>query len=275
MSDGGPGGSRGGGRMGALLLLLLVIALLAAAVGANRWKRNLAVKDVLVYGNRILTTGELVTLAGIRTSERLFSVDLAAARRRLGANPFVRSVSVNREIPDVISITVTERTPAAVLPGDPVLYVDGTGVVLPGVRLPQILDLPAITGTFARSGCVPGRVVQDSLILEAIRLVALARSISDDLYRRISEVHVEPARDILVYTSEAGIPVILGHSDLAEQLVKFDGFWKSLVGGEGTQGLQSVDLRFRDEVVVRWGAGHAGGAVRAGIPVSERKAAGR
>ena len=87
---------------------------------------------------------------------------------------------------------------------------------------------------------------------QALTLIRMAEEAGEELYRRISEVHVRADGGLLVYTTESSVPVLFGAGELARKLVTFDGFWKSIVGRRGVTALRSVDLRFADQVVVRW-----------------------
>jgi cell division septal protein FtsQ len=46
--------------------------------------------------------------------------------------------------------------------------------------------------------------------------------------------------------------VIVGHDNIGLKLVKFDSFWKQMVDRRGAQELQYIDLRFQDQVIVKW-----------------------
>jgi cell division septal protein FtsQ len=59
----------------------------------------------------------------------------------------------------------------------------------------------------------------------------------------------------VLFTAETGVPVVLGRGDIAVKLVKLDGFWKQIVMQRGATQLKTVDLRFADQVVVRWDEG--------------------
>ncbi len=72
------------------------------------------------------------------------------------------------------------------------------------------------------------------------------------LYLNISEINVKNNGDFVFYTSEFGIPVVLGRTQVGTRLVKFDVFWKSVVASQGAHELLYIDLRFEDQVVVRW-----------------------
>lgn len=236
----------------ALAMLLLVLTTVAVALGANIWTRDLTVREVTAEGNRIVPSADIIALAGIRKNERLYNIDLNAARKRIQANQFVRAVSLTREMPDRVEITVEERTPIAAIAGTRTLYVDADGVVLPPTRSEFIFDLPILTGALPFAELVPGKRVAAEDVREALQIIATAQAISDDLYRLISEVHIDAGHQIQLFTSESGVPVLFGRGDVAGKMMKFEAFWKEFVHQRGAGELQYIDLRFEDQIVVRW-----------------------
>jgi cell division protein FtsQ len=239
-------------RLAGMVMALLVVVTVGIALGANLWTRDLTVREIRTGGNRILTSNEILALAAIPKNQKLFDVDLNQARKRLQANQFIRSVSVNRDVPDQISITVEERVPIAAIAGDKMLYIDADGVVLPPVRSEYIFDLPVLTGALPLAECIPGKRVTSDVFREALQIVSTAQKISDDFYRLISEVHIDSGQSIELFTSEAGVPVIFGRGDVAAKMVRLEAFWKEFVSQRGAGELQYIDLRFEDQVVVRW-----------------------
>jgi cell division protein FtsQ len=237
---------------GPLLMIGLLIAVVVAAVWANLWKSDMRIADVRVSGNTIVNEREILSLSGISKEQRLYGVDLLAAQRRIMQNAFIKSAAVNREAPNRISITVQERVPIAAVVLDKIEYLDADGVVLPPAHPENIFDLPVMTGAFQPGEFVPGRQITRSEVKEALELLATAQQLGDELYRLISEARIEPGRDLVFYTAESGVPVVFGHGDVAAKLVKFDGFWKEIVLHHGAHELAYVDLRFEDQVVVRW-----------------------
>jgi len=198
------------------------------------------------------STSPIVMVITSSSLSRYMREELAAVRERIKRNPFLRDVSVNRQGPEGISIEVVERQPVAIVAADVLLYVDEEGVVLPPAHSEKLFDLPVITGAVPAAECVPGKAVTNVAMREALRLVVLSRMIGEDLFRRISDVQVLEDGDLLFHTAEAGVPVFLGRGSLGEKLVTFDGFWGAIVDRRGPQQLQQVDLRFADQVVVRW-----------------------
>ena len=125
-------------------------------------------------------------------------------------------------------------------------------MVLPPARLENIIDLPVMTGAFQPGEFVPGRRITRSEVKEALEVLATARQLGDELFCLISEVHIKSGRDLVFYTAESGVPVVFGRGNVALKLVKFYGFWKDIVLHNGAHALVYVDLRFEDQVVVRW-----------------------
>lgn len=236
-------------------MVLLLVAMVGVALGAHMWTRDLAVREIKTEGNRIVPSSEILNLAAIPKNQRLFDVDLNQARKRVQANQFIRTVSVNRDVPDRISITVDERVPVAAIPGDRMLYIDADGVILPPARSEYIFDLPVLTGAIPLSECVPGKRVTSDVLREALQIVVTTQKLSDDFYRLVSEVHIDPAHSIELFTSESGVPVLFGRGDVPAKLVKLEAFWKEFVSQRGAGELQYIDLRFEDQVVVRWNKG--------------------
>jgi cell division protein FtsQ len=234
------------------IMVVLALCGIAVAVWANLWKEDLRPAHVTVSGHRILSEHHVLELAAVDMNVRLFDIDLFAIQRRLMTNHFVRHASVNREVPNRIAITIDERVPIAAVVMDDIQYLDDEGYVLPPAVSQEIFDLPVLTGVFRKDEIVAGTVVATDAVLEGLQILAVARRLGAELYRRISEVHIDGDRGIVMYTAEFGVPVIMGKGDIGEKLLKFDAFWNEHVKHRGAQELHQVDLRFEDQVVVRW-----------------------
>jgi len=234
----------------------MVAGIATIAVTANSWKHDFRVRRIRTEGNTMVPDSEIIRATSIPKNEKLFDVDLNAVRRKVEQNPFMKRVSVARELPDGIAITVTERKPLAVLVTDRSLYVDPEGYILPPVRPAELIDLPVLTGELPAADCTPGRQIQSRKFRGALEILAIAERIGDDMYHMISEVHCNGDSTYELFTTEGGVPVAFGSGDVALKLVTLDEFWKQIVMQRGTAKLRTVDLRFADQVVVRWDDAH-------------------
>lgn len=141
---GAPGGGAGAGaarrfrrrRLAALLAAVAMAGAVAWLLYGSSWLRATTVS---VGGTRVLTAAQVRAAADLPLGGALVSVDTDAAARRLRAGlPRVATVDVSRSWPHTVTITVTERTPSAVVPGGDGKFteVDGDGVRYATVTTP-------------------------------------------------------------------------------------------------------------------------------------------
>lgn len=149
-----------------------------------------------------VTAAEVSALAGIQVDKaRLLSLDLEAIERRLLAHPWIRGASVQRRLPQTVSIKVWLREPRALLQirGN-LSYVDGDGVVFGTLDLGSSADLPVVSGVGQDE---PVRLREIASFLETWRSSSLGRSSEISSLVRGSE---KEFRALIVYPLKGGEP---------------------------------------------------------------------
>lgn len=233
------------------LVVLLTIGL-GTVILANLWKSKLVVEHVTVSGNNIIDTERVLHLANVPAGIRMVDLDLHAVETRIGSHPYVASVVVERNLPATIHIEIAERKPLALLNSQDLRYVDREGVVLPNSVSRELFDLPVITGIGSTQTTKPGTIITDPDLAEALEILETSKSIGRELYHLISEIRLRNGGDIVLYTTDGGVPIIYGKGDAPRKLVAFETFWSTVVAERGPQALQYVDLRFEDQIIARW-----------------------
>lgn len=104
-----------------------------AAVGAVLWllyaSPLLVVRTVVVEGNRLVPTEQIVAEAGVAEGTPLIRVDERAVAQRVGELPAVANVALERRWPSTLVVKVTERAVRLVLASDGGFdWVDASGV---------------------------------------------------------------------------------------------------------------------------------------------------
>jgi cell division protein FtsQ len=129
---------------------LLASAILAGGAWALLGSSLLVVRHIEVTGNRLVTAAQVRRAARIKAGAPLATVNTGAAARRVEQLAPVLSATVRRSWPDVIVITVHERTPVfAVAAAGRYQLVDWHGITVRWVThkpasLPLLSSPPAV-----------------------------------------------------------------------------------------------------------------------------------
>jgi cell division septal protein FtsQ len=243
-------------RIGLFLLIPLMVGFIVLCLLAGEWQTSLRVKRIEIDGAHILPHHLLLAAVNVPTQSLLDTVDLYRIQKRLEEQPFIRTVTVSRSYPDAISIVLTERQPIASIGTSSLLYIDTSAVLLPAIETAVPLDLPIITGIPQLKDSDIGKVQKDSEVRTAIELLQTAIVVDSSLYHFISEVNMNGGQDIEITTTEPPVTIRIGRGDFLKKLFVFQKFWGNFIKSEDVKKVQYFDLRFDDQVVVKWNSFH-------------------
>ena len=230
--------------------VLLALCISGTVILKARWEEHVIPRQVVVEGIDILSKDDVLHLMKLPVNVSSYDLDLTTIQQNILANSFVKSVVVRRDSPDRLLVDVTERTPAAILLSNGMFYVDEDGIVLPYLATTEKYDIPVITGLDSAKGIRSGMRLTNQDLLDALQIIRTAKEVSDGLAHSISEIRVRKGHDIVLYTADAGIPIIFGKGDIAKKLVKLDAFRRKFLQNISTTDIQYIDIRFDDQVVV-------------------------
>jgi cell division protein FtsQ len=233
-------------------VLILIAMVIGLAFGANAWKSSLKINQIKIDGNQIVSTNEIIQLTQIQIGALLYKADLTAIQRNVMGHHYIKKALVERNLPNSITIQITERVPIVMVNASEPLYLDEDGVVLPKTASSKIFDLPMITGILHSETFVIGSTINQPDEIEALQLLAVLKTVNRPMYYNISEIKLRNGGDIVLYSAEGGIPIIFGRGELPDKLIRLEIFWNDIVRTRGAQYLQYVDLRFQDQIVARW-----------------------
>jgi cell division protein FtsQ len=137
-------------------MLLRALACMAIAAGLGGGAVGLrallltsprfALTEVKVSATRHLDADRLAERGGLQLGRSLFALDLAAAERKIAAEPWVESVRVRRALPHAITIDVVEREARLGVALGAIYLVDGSGAIFKRARSEELAGLPVVTG---------------------------------------------------------------------------------------------------------------------------------
>lgn len=105
--------------------LLVLGSLGAALIYGYRFVTTtpaLGLTEITVSGNMRLAYGQVLEIAGLRLGQNSLGVNVSRVEASLSRNPWVEFVTVRRELPDKLFITMVERQPSFWVRQDGALY---------------------------------------------------------------------------------------------------------------------------------------------------------
>jgi cell division protein FtsQ len=228
-------------EIGRVILLTGAIVFITAAlvIGYDRILRSpdLCVRETVVKGCQELTEKEILTLASVRSSANLLTINRDAIARRIRANPWIREVFVGREFPCRLVIVVRERKAVALLERDEGLYlVDGEGTPFKKLETGEESDLPVLTG------CVRGGILDGALVKKSLALLNDLAGIKDGPeIGKVSEIHGNETFGLSLF-ADTGLCLQLGFDGYENKLKRLTSVMADLDRKNLRTGFLLIDL---------------------------------
>lgn len=205
--------------------------------------------DINVRQGAVVGPALVREYTGIGEGTNLFGFDIVEARRKLLRVPNVRSVSITRELPSTVRVTVAERDPLARVGRTGAVGVDVEGVVF--VLRRRIMELPVITGYRPRDpepgSRLGGRALAALELLDACRDPRLPMNVSSiDVSKQDHlVVRVPGRRTFAINWPGMGDMTAESRKKLREKLADVCRAWQSKRGKNHSH----LDATFADQVV--------------------------
>ena len=103
-------------------------------------------RQIFVEGAQRLAPEAVFGQAGVRPGINVLSVNLAAARKRLLAHPWIATAQIQREIPSTLRIRIREQVGAAVVDVGRKFLLNPEGEIFKEWEPSDPADLPVVTG---------------------------------------------------------------------------------------------------------------------------------
>ena len=252
------------GRIGRILRVLVVLAVVGGLAHVP-WNalgdRLVTIGEVRVEGVHYLDAATVVKRSGLKLGDGWLDVDLAAARQRLLRDSRIREARVDRGLPRVVTVRIVERVPVLLTRHGSPWELDADGVLLAPLAEGVVADVPVLTGVDAERYRA-GTCLATAGVRRGLAWVQATAEPELELAGRISEIDVsDSATTGLVLMSGTHVLSTAwppGARTLSALRVVLADLEK-----RGTLA-QEVDLRFRNQVIVRPVPGASGAA--AGLP---------
>jgi cell division protein FtsQ len=220
----------------------------AVVAAAGHWALTtprFAVVAVEVRGASRVPAPRVLEVAGIVRGTNLWRIDPAQVRARLEALPEIRRADVVRALPNRLSIVVEERRPFTLVHAARLHWLDEDGRVLGEESHAVATEVPVISG-LSEDELTTMRTAPGPRARAAIALIRALLRTGSTLAGEISEIDMSRPEGPVLYTVD-GVEVRLGSEEWEERLARLEG----VLAQVATEDVHGVDLRFRDQVVLK------------------------
>jgi len=217
-------------------VIAVVLLVYSASLAA---KSVLHINKIVFEGNKHLTDGELKAMAGLRDSDNLAGISSSRVFAKMMESPWIRNVSIRKELPDRLHILIEEAEPFALLDIRGRLFiVDDKGKMLEELKDSPVPFLPVI------SGDPFGKKEVYSQALDLARVIREKGLLSNSDY---IEIIASRLQDISVNID--GVIVKVGAGDYEDKLLRFEDIEEEIQ--KRNIHIDYIDLRFANKAVVK------------------------
>jgi cell division septal protein FtsQ len=233
-------------------ILIVVVAVLAficrVVYGYMVDSPLLTLREVVIEGCRKISEREILSMTQLDRRPNILSVELDALRSKVETNPWIARAEIRRIFPDSISIKVTERRPAAIILLDRLYYIDAQGAIFARVPEDQDIDYPILTGLH-REDFKANPDQSRALLSKALTLVTVMEDGEVLSKKDISEIHMDKAFGISIYTKEGAIEIKLGLDHYEPKWKRLERVWRHL--RETSLNPLSIDCNYEKRIIVK------------------------
>jgi cell division septal protein FtsQ len=232
-----------------LILFVAVLALACRVVyGYMMDSPLLTLREVVIEGCRKTSERDILFTTQLHRRPNILSIELASLRRKVENNPWIERAEIRRVFPDRISIKIIERQPAAMILLDHLYYIDAQGVIFARVPDGHEIDRPILTGLH-RDDFEANSNQSWGLVSKALELMKLMEGGEVLSQKDISEIHVDKAFGINIFTHEKAVEIKLGLDNYEAKWKRLERVWRHL--GQRALKPAYIDCNYEKRVIVK------------------------
>lgn len=209
---------------------------------------------IRVTGVNRLSEAELLRQVGIDPGVNILSVNLATVRKLLLAQPWVAQAQASRQLPDGITISITEREPLGIVDLGRKFIIDASGDIFKEWKASDPVELPVITGLRYSDINAPGET-RGRPLDAVITLLTLSKAPGNGLpHPFAARVHVDKEIGLTLHLpgAESGtVKVVkLGYDAYPDKLRRLNAIFLYAGKDRRIPDFDVIDLNNIDRIVI-------------------------
>ena len=247
-----------------LLLLMSAIlgfsALFVAGYAAVTRSDYFKTESIKIRGLSRLTEKGVLKQAKIEAGDNLLAVNLSLVRKRLLAHPWICAVQVSRDIPETISIDITEHQALAVLDLGRKFMINTKGKIFKELEANDPQKLPLVTG-IDYADISLGQDPLTRVMAAVVQVLLLSQSDTSVVpYKQIHQVYMDREMGVTLIAWPEERRIKLGFDQFEAKYKRIKKLLPNLVQSSQWQGFTTIDAINPDRIIVQLGASFQKGA---------------
>jgi cell division protein FtsQ len=240
--------------VGSLIMMILVGVSIVLLIGylVALSTPIFKLEDVGFKGIKHISQTELLQKGGLENRVNLLALNLSEVKKNMESIPWVKSVYLQRELPNKLQVVVTEHQPIFLVPIQQGLYyLNEEGLLFKKCETNEEASLPLLTGLGEKDWTPAGRL-NSSVLKELILLQGYLSRGTDPFYpNKLSEIHYDPDCGFSLFTLERGIRITLGKEEIQLRIKRLERVWAELEKRSNHFLFTGISLQFGQRVIVQ------------------------
>jgi cell division septal protein FtsQ len=210
--------------------------------------------DIEISGNEIINKDDILRLCGFEgRKQKEIEIDIQELADKIMDLKFIKGVSVTRRLPRKLNITVEERSPIAFIYGKGLNLIDREGYLIPIPKLSHIWDAPMISGITENLGVLGRQTIAPEAYI-ALEMLEYMRHTNPIVYGFISEINMSNPEFFDIFLIRGGINIRINRTDYRREIFILKSYLVNYLNWEDLRKIEYIDLRFRDQLILRYKA---------------------
>lgn len=199
-------------RIKLVIKIFLILVVLVGLIIYIMLSPIFNIKNITVEGNSKIASQQIISLSKVTNDMNLFRVSNKDTIKAIKENPYIKTVSIKRNLPDTITFVVTERVATYMLEyGSSYAYIDNQGFILE-MTSTKLDGAAKITGyETPQEDIVPGnRLCENDLnkLNTVLKITASAKN--NEINNLITTINIEDETNYTLFLESERKTVYLG-----------------------------------------------------------------
>ncbi len=239
-------------------ILILCCAILIGQFTYNRLCKSefFQIATISVQGCHLTSKDLIQELSGVTIHSNLLALDSTRIKDKIETNAWIDRVRIHKKWPSNLLIEVKEKEPFALINKPKGLfYIDKFGQTLVPVMPSGEIDYPVITGQVLPIAQSKNGDGQNSILLDALELLHIAKSTNPILPRQnISEINIAENGELTLYLLDQVFPIYLGRDNMKEKYYRLVKVLKGLYKKQEISNTAYIQVDYqKNEILVGMG----------------------